>query len=340
MFEYFMPLLVMRAYPGTLLDETYRAVVERQIQYGAAARRAVGHLRVGVQRAGPRAQLSVPGVRRAGARPEARPRPTTWSSPRTRRMLAAPLVPLDVAAQPRAADRARAWPAATASTRRSTTRPSGTPDGAPRRRAADLHGAPPGHEPGRARQRAARRPDAAAVPRGSARPGRRPAAAGAHPAPGAAEEPADRNRGARAVGARRAAPSVRRYATPHTLSPRAHLLSNGSYVVMVTNAGGGYSRRQQIALTRWREDVTTDALGQLLLRPRPRHRRRLVDDLPADRAGARRVRGDLRAGPRRLPPPRRRHRDPHRNRRLAGRRCGAAPRLGDQSQRRAPAASS
>ena len=35
MFEYFMPLLVMRAYPGTLLDETYRAVIERQMQYGA-----------------------------------------------------------------------------------------------------------------------------------------------------------------------------------------------------------------------------------------------------------------------------------------------------------------
>ena len=30
---------------------------------------------------------------------------------------------------------------------------------------------------------------------------------------------------------------------------------------MVTNAGGGYSRRQQMALTRWREDVTTDAWG-------------------------------------------------------------------------------
>ena len=35
MFEYLMPLLVMRAYPGTLLDETYHAVVERQIEYGA-----------------------------------------------------------------------------------------------------------------------------------------------------------------------------------------------------------------------------------------------------------------------------------------------------------------
>src|SRR4029453_8210872 len=30
---------------------------------------------------------------------------------------------------------------------------------------------------------------------------------------------------------------------------------------MVPNAGGGYSRRQQLALTRWREDITTDAWG-------------------------------------------------------------------------------
>jgi cyclic beta-1,2-glucan synthetase len=34
MFEYLMPLLVMRDYPGTLLDETYRTVVRRQIEYG------------------------------------------------------------------------------------------------------------------------------------------------------------------------------------------------------------------------------------------------------------------------------------------------------------------
>jgi cyclic beta-1,2-glucan synthetase len=57
------------------------------------------------------------------------------------------------------------------------------------------------------------------------------------------------------------APAVRRYVTPHTRSPRVHLLSNGSYTVMVTNAGGGYSRRQNLALTRWREDITTDAWG-------------------------------------------------------------------------------
>jgi cyclic beta-1,2-glucan synthetase len=34
MFEYLMPLLVMRSYPETLLDETCRMVVQRQIQYG------------------------------------------------------------------------------------------------------------------------------------------------------------------------------------------------------------------------------------------------------------------------------------------------------------------
>ncbi|MGD0389711.1 MAG: glucoamylase family protein, partial [Tepidisphaeraceae bacterium] len=34
MFEYLMPLLVMPTYPHTLLDETYHAVVRRQIEYG------------------------------------------------------------------------------------------------------------------------------------------------------------------------------------------------------------------------------------------------------------------------------------------------------------------
>ena len=66
MFEHFMPLLVMRAYPGTLLDETYHAVVERQIQCGAQ-QRAVGHLRIRLQRTGPRQELSVPCIRRAGS---------------------------------------------------------------------------------------------------------------------------------------------------------------------------------------------------------------------------------------------------------------------------------
>ena len=34
MFEYLMPLLLMRGYPGTLLDQSCRACVRRQIEYG------------------------------------------------------------------------------------------------------------------------------------------------------------------------------------------------------------------------------------------------------------------------------------------------------------------
>jgi hypothetical protein len=34
MFEYLMPLLVMRSFPYTLLDQTYRGAVRRQIEYG------------------------------------------------------------------------------------------------------------------------------------------------------------------------------------------------------------------------------------------------------------------------------------------------------------------
>src|SRR5688500_652460 len=33
---------------------------------------------------------------------------------------------------------------------------------------------------------------------------------------------------------------------------------------MLTNAGGGYSRRQQLAMTRWREDLTTDEWGSFI----------------------------------------------------------------------------
>lgn len=42
---------------------------------------------------------------------------------------------------------------------------------------------------------------------------------------------------------------------------RLQLLSNGRYHVMVTEAGGGYSRWNDLALTRWRADATCDADG-------------------------------------------------------------------------------
>ena len=49
--------------------------------------------------------------------------------------------------------------------------------------------------------------------------------------------------------------------TPNTTIPEVQLLSNGKYHVMVTNAGSGYSRWKGLAVTRWREDVTRDNWG-------------------------------------------------------------------------------
>ena len=59
-------------------------------------------------------------------------------------------------------------------------------------------------------------------------------------------------------------PVPRRFTTPHDSIPRTHLLSNGRYAVMVTAAGSGYSRWGDVAVTRWREDVTRDAWGSYL----------------------------------------------------------------------------
>jgi cellobiose phosphorylase len=53
----------------------------------------------------------------------------------------------------------------------------------------------------------------------------------------------------------------RSFTTPHTPTPEVHLLSNGRYSLMVTAAGGGYSRWNDVALTRWREDATRDNWG-------------------------------------------------------------------------------
>ena len=54
---------------------------------------------------------------------------------------------------------------------------------------------------------------------------------------------------------------VRVLTTPDTPVPQVHLLSNGRYHVMVTNSGGGYSIWRDIAVTRWREDTTCDNWG-------------------------------------------------------------------------------
>jgi cyclic beta-1,2-glucan synthetase len=52
------------------------------------------------------------------------------------------------------------------------------------------------------------------------------------------------------------------YDTPDTPFPEVNLLSNeGRYRLMITNSGGGYSRWKDLAVTRWREDTTQDNWG-------------------------------------------------------------------------------
>ncbi|HVV06561.1 MAG TPA: glucoamylase family protein, partial [Puia sp.] len=54
---------------------------------------------------------------------------------------------------------------------------------------------------------------------------------------------------------------VRRITAANTPVPAIQLLSNGRYQVMITNSGGGYSRWNELAVTRWREDTTRDNHG-------------------------------------------------------------------------------
>lgn len=57
------------------------------------------------------------------------------------------------------------------------------------------------------------------------------------------------------------APSVGRFETPHTATPKTQIFGNGRYSLMVTGAGGGYSRWREFDLTRWRADPTCDEWG-------------------------------------------------------------------------------
>ncbi len=54
---------------------------------------------------------------------------------------------------------------------------------------------------------------------------------------------------------------LRVFSDPDRPRPAVQLLSNGRYHVMVSSAGGGYSRCQDLAVTRWREDGTRDHWG-------------------------------------------------------------------------------
>ena len=55
-----------------------------------------------------------------------------------------------------------------------------------------------------------------------------------------------------------------RRADPHAPTPATQLLSNGRYSVMLTAAGSGYSRWRDLAVTRWREDGVCDDWGSYI----------------------------------------------------------------------------
>jgi cyclic beta-1,2-glucan synthetase len=59
-------------------------------------------------------------------------------------------------------------------------------------------------------------------------------------------------------------PELRRMHGAHSATPQVHLLSNSRYAVMLTAAGSGYSSVRDLAVTRWREDVTRDDTGSYI----------------------------------------------------------------------------
>ena len=69
-------------------------------------------------------------------------------------------------------------------------------------------------------------------------------------------------------------PSVRDFETADTAQPHVALLGQLPYTIMVSHCGGGYSRFENLAVTRWRSDATTDNMGQFCF----------VKDVAQDRA--------------------------------------------------------
>ena len=56
----------------------------------------------------------------------------------------------------------------------------------------------------------------------------------------------------------------RRLHTWRPRTPHTQLLSNGRYAVMIATNGAGFSRRGELAVTRWAQDPTSDSDGQMI----------------------------------------------------------------------------
>lgn len=55
--------------------------------------------------------------------------------------------------------------------------------------------------------------------------------------------------------------AYRKFTVPDFDLPKVHVLSNGNYSVMLTDKGTGYSRNKTADITRWREDPVIDSYG-------------------------------------------------------------------------------
>jgi cyclic beta-1,2-glucan synthetase len=73
------------------------------------------------------------------------------------------------------------------------------------------------------------------------------------------EAPAEPSSGAQAVAQR--PPADPWVAPAHAPVPQVHYLSNGEYGVLINSAGGGYSQWRDLRLTRWAPDVALDRMG-------------------------------------------------------------------------------
>ena len=293
MFEYLMPLLVMRSYPETLLDQTCRMAVRRQIEYGAERGVPWGISESAynvVDRHG-NYQYKAFGV--PGPRPQARPGRRAGGRA-LRHALAAMVDPARGGAEPAAPGRGGPARARTATTRPSTTRrarPTTRRGARPPGRAAGRSCAAylahhQGMTPGRAGQRPAGRPHgaSASTPTRACRP---PSCCCRSACPRQAPITQPRPVGGDARGRRRARRGrARRFRSPHTAFPHAQFLSNGNYTAVVTNAGGGRQllpRPRGHALPRGPDARP----GQPVPLPARRaQRRRVVGHPPAHRPGA------------------------------------------------------
>ena len=309
MFEYLMPDLVMRAPGGSLLAQTSRLIVKRQIGYGAEL-----DLPWGVSESAYNARdleltyqysnFGVPGLGlKRGLSRKQGDRALRHRARRDDRRRSG-------AGQLLGAGRASARAVPMASTRRWTSRPSRVPEGATQVmvRAYMAH-----HQgmsivaianallDGRMRERF--HSDVSVQATELLLQERTPRDVSvAHPR---AEEV-----GTAARVADLQVPHVRRLRSPHDSAPQTHLLSNGRYSVMITAAGSGYSRWNDLAVTRWREDATRDDTGSyLLLRDMDTGRVWSAGYQPC--AGpARQLRSELHRRSRRDHSHRRRHRPP------------------------------